>query len=221
MTFNIKQYQEIRGLLRKFYSQKENFQPQLIAVSKNQPISSVIEAIHHGILTFAENKVQEATIKFEELKKNHKGLDLHMTGPLQTNKVKKALKIFDCFHTLDREKLAKELFKHMAFLKITTQKKFFVQVNTGNEKQKSGISSEETTEFVNYCIKELRLNVIGLMCIPPINEDAKTHFVTISKLARENNLNFLSMGMSSDYQIALECGSTHIRIGTLLFGQRE
>ena len=221
MAFNFIKYKEIQEILCKFRSKHTNIQPKLIAVTKSQPISAVIKAIEHGVFVFAENKVQEAFFKFEELKKKHNNIDLHMTGAVQTNKVKKALQIFDCFHTLDREKLAREFIKHLAFPAKGNEKKFFIQVNTGEEKQKSGIIPKETNDFVQYCIKDLHLNIIGLMCIPPLNEDARTHFNMMFQLAQKSQLNFLSMGMSSDYKIALECGSTHVRIGTLLFGQRK
>ena len=137
--------------------------------------------------------------KFEDLKKEHSKLELHLTGPLQTNKVKKLLNIFDIFHTLDREKLAKEFFKVGGL----ENKKFFIQVNTGKEETKSGIYLEELSEFVNYCKIDLSLNIIGLMCIPPINDQPKKHFSILADEAKKNNLPQLSMGMSADYMDAI------------------
>ena len=151
---------------------------------------------------------------FKDLKTIHKDIYLHMIGPLQTNKVKKALEIFDFFHSLDRQSLALEFSKHPNRIK---HKSFFIQVNTGNEKQKSGILSDLASEFIQYCLNALKLNIIGLMCLPPISEDPKKHFTLLKDLAQKNNLNKLSMGMSADYEIALNCGSTHIRVGSILF----
>ena len=141
-----------------------------------------------------------------------------MIGALQTNKVKKALAIFDYFHSLDRYSLAKEFSK---FPKDTSSKSFFIQVNTGQEEQKSGIQSSLLSDFVKHCLYDLKLNVVGLMCLPPINEDPKEHFLMLSDLAFKNNLKQLSMGMSGDYKIAIECGATFIRIGSSLFGERK
>ena len=169
---------------------------------------------------FAENKLQEALLKFTDLKRNHKDLELHMTGFIQTNKVKKSLEIFDYFHTLDRDKLANEFYKQIFSSNKFNNKKFFIQVNTAEERQKTGIYQSSLKEFIQYCANDLSLNVIGLMCMPPINDDPKKHFNLISDLALQNQLKYLSMGMSADYKIALACGSTHIRLGTILFGKR-
>ena len=144
-------------------------------------------------------------------------MELHLTGPLQTNKVKDAVKLFDIFHTLDREKLAKEFSKVGGI----ENKKFFIQVNTGKEKTKSGIYLEELNQFVNYCKIDLSLNIIGLMCIPPINDDPKKHFSLLAENAKKNNLPHLSMGMSTDYIDAIELNATYVRIGTALFGERK
>ena len=220
MPFYKEKYSEIYRNIQTISSNNHKIIPKIIAVSKNQPISSVLEAIEFGVRFFAENKVQEALLKFNDLKKNYNDLEIHMTGSIQTNKVKKSLEIFDYFHTLDREKLANEFHKHISYSTKFNNKKFFIQVNTGEEHQKSGISQSSLKEFVQYCANDLGLNVIGLMCIPPINEDPKKHFNLISHLAIQNKLKYLSMGMSADYKIALECGATHIRLGTLLFGKR-
>ena len=190
---------------------------QIIAVSKNHPKEFVQDAIKNGVRIFGENRVQEAKIKFEDLKIKHPDLELHLTGSLQTNKVKEAIKIFDVFHTLDREKLAKEIVKQ----KGLKNKKFFIQVNTGKEKNKSGIHLEQLDEFINYCRNDLFFNIIGLMCIPPINDNPKSHFSVLEEQATKHNLSHLSMGMSADYIEAIKHNATYIRIGTSLFGKRQ
>ena len=190
---------------------------KIICVSKNHPKSSVESAIKCGVRIFGENRVQEAKSKFQDLKKKYPTLELHLTGPLQTNKVKDALNLFDVFHTLDREKLAKEFVK-VGGLK---QKKFFIQVNTGKEKTKSGVYLEQLSEFINYCKIDLSLNVIGLMCIPPINDNPKKHFSVLVNEAKKNKLSHLSIGMSADYADAIKINASYIRLGTVLFGKRE
>jgi len=190
---------------------------RIVAVSKNHPKIAVESAISCGINIFGENRVQEAKTKFEDLKKNHPKIELHLTGPLQTNKVKDAVELFDIFHTLDREKLAKEFFKNSGL----GNKKFFIQVNTGKEETKSGVYLEELKEFINYCKIDLSLNVVGLMCIPPINDQPKKHFSLLADEAKKNNLPHLSMGMSADYMDAIELNASYVRIGTALFGERK
>jgi len=209
--FNIQTYKEI--------SQKIEIlgkKTKIIAVSKNHPKSAVEMAISHGVKIFGENRVQEAKAKFDNLKQYHSSLELHLTGPLQTNKVKEAINLFDVFHTLDREKLAKEFVK----MSGAQNKKFFIQVNTGKEENKSGIYIEQLREFINYCRFDLSLNVIGLMCIPPINDQPKKHFSLLANAAKKNNLFQLSIGMSADYVEAIEFNASYIRIGTALFGER-
>ena len=210
--FNIDTYNEISKKIDDFGKKTK-----IIAVSKNHPKKAVETAISHGINIFGENRVQEAQAKFMDLKKNRTDLELHLTGPLQTNKVKDAVKLFDIFHTLDRERLAKEFFKVGGL----ENKKFFIQVNTGKEKTKSGIYLEELSQFVNYCKIDLSLNIIGLMCIPPINDQPKKHFSLLANEAKKNNLSHLSMGMSADYMDAIELSASYIRIGTALFGERK
>ena len=213
MLFNIEKYREIQGFIR-----KNNSNAKIIAISKNKEHTTVVEAINAGIRVFGENRVQEASKKFSNLKQTFHDLELHLTGPLQTNKVKDALRLFDTFHILDRKKLADEFVKHQELLE---NKKFFVQVNLGMEDTKSGISPEECNDFIIYCKSKLKLNIIGLMCIPPQNDEPSTYFKKLRLIAEENNLEELSMGMSGDFQKAIECGATYIRIGTLLFGERK
>jgi hypothetical protein len=214
MTFNILNYKEILD----YIGEKSLKSVKLVVVSKNHTISAVEEAILAGARIFGENRVQEAKDKFFNLKEKFKDIELHLTGPLQTNKVKNALSIFDVIQTLDREKLANELAKNSNLIK---NKSFFVQVNTGKENSKSGIFPEDADEFINYCLLDLDINIVGLMCIPPLEEDPHFHFSLLRDIASKNNLKSLSMGMSSDYQQGISCGATHIRVGTKLFGKRS
>ena len=210
--FNFKKYQKIMKNID-FLEKKS----QIIAISKNHPLEEVEKAISFGLEVFGENRVQEAKSKFEEIKKKNKKIKLHLTGPLQSNKVKQALSLFNVFHTLDREKLLKELIK---FPEIIKDKSFFIQVNTGKEITKSGVFPEDTKEFLNLCKTHGLNNIEGLMCIPPINQNPKTHFQTIIDLTKECGLGRPSIGMSSDYEQALEFEPKYIRLGTILFGKR-
>jgi pyridoxal phosphate enzyme (YggS family) len=212
--FNIGIYREIKDFIKK--NAKNSV--KIIAISKNHPRESVNEAISAGVRVFGENRVQEAQDKFLPLRLDYQDIELHLTGPLQTNKVKQALKMFDVFQTLDREKLAKEFFKYQNESK---NKKFFVQINTGKEKNKSGVFPEDSSDFIKYCTSDLKFYIDGLMCIPPINEDPNEHFGLLKIIAEKNNIKNLSMGMSSDYECGITCGATHIRIGTKLFGKRN
>jgi len=215
MTFNIEKYLEIKEFIKNFNT-KRNI--NIVVVSKTHQLTAVKEALRAGVRNFGEIRVNEAIEKFKILKKEHEDLKLHMIGGLQTNKTKKAMEIFDFFHSLDRESLALEFSKHKELL---INKSFFIQVNTGNEIQKSGINIDYASDFVNYCTLDLKLNIIGLMCLPPFEEDPKKHFMLLNDIANKNNLKHLSMGMSADYKIALNCGASFIRIGSTLFGERK
>ena len=217
MPFNFVKYNEIiKQIKENKKKNRENI--EIIAISKNHNSESVEEAISYGLKQFGENRVQEAISKFSKIKLENNEIILHLTGPLQTNKVKDAIKIFDVFHTLDREKLAKEFKKS---LPPTSSHKFFIQVNTGLENQKSGILPKDADDFIKFCTQELNLSIIGLMCIPPIQEEPIKHFQSLRQIAIKHKLKYLSMGMSADYEQAIKCGATHIRIGTLLFGKRS
>ena len=211
--FNIQKFNEIRQNL-----EKHNKTGKIVAISKNHPIESVFDAINHGVHIFGENRVQEAKSKFVKIKNYNPKIELHLTGPLQSNKVKDALLLFDVFHTIDREKIAKEFSKHQ---KLLINKKFFVQVNTGREKTKSGILPEETRDFLFFLKNEINLPIQGFMCIPPIDDDPKYHFNQLQNLAKENSIEKLSIGMSGDYSAALPFKPTYIRLGTILFGKRN
>jgi hypothetical protein len=185
----------------------------LIAVSKKQPDHKIDEALDAGLRVFGENRVQEAVTRWEARKSNYPDLELHLIGPLQTNKVKEAVQLFDVIHTLDREKLAHAIHKHAPDIPC------FIQVNVGTEAQKSGVSPKDTNDFYHFCT-DLGLHIIGLMCIPPIDEDPAPHFQWMQSKAKELGLKNLSMGMSSDFEKALQYGATHIRVGTDIFGVR-
>tara|TARA_B100000674_G_scaffold128608_1_gene99072 strand:- start:1672 stop:2307 length:636 start_codon:yes stop_codon:yes gene_type:complete len=210
--FNLEKFNEIRGFLK-----KSNNKAKIIAISKNHPIESVLEAINSGVHIFGENRVQEAQEKFQQIKQKNPKIELHLTGPLQSNKVKTAISLFDVFHTLDREKIAREFSKYLDFLE---NKKIFLQVNTGKEKSKSGIFPEDVKDFLFFLKDEMRLYIHGLMCIPPIDEEPSHHFSKLKILAIENKIDELSIGMSNDYEKALEFNPTYIRLGTVLFGKR-
>ena len=192
--------------------------PKIIAVSKTFKIENILPLIEHGHTSFGENKVQEAIDKWSEIKEKKPNIDLHMIGRLQTNKVKFAVKLFDYIHSVDSEKLATKISEEQS--KIQRNVKIFIQVNIGNENQKSGIDSDQTSNLVNYC-KKLNLNVVGLMCIPPINKDPVIFFKEISKMNKVHNFKELSMGMSSDYLEAAKYNATYLRIGSAIFGQRD
>ena len=187
----------------------------LIIVTKNRSFETILPLIHSGHLHFAENKVQEAQEKWSNFLHDNKNVKLHLIGKLQSNKAKDAFALFDYIHTLNSEKLAK-MFSN---LEKDSKKnlKYFIQVNIGHEIQKNGIDDSLLGEFINYCKNDLSLNVIGLMCIPPINMDPLPFFKKMQQLKIDNNLAELSMGMSSDYEVALNCGSTYLRIGSAIF----
>ena len=193
--------------------------PQIIAVSKTFPIESVLPLINHGHLHYGENKVQEAIDKWVELKSKYTDIKLHLIGKLQTNKVKLSLKVFDYIHSLDNEKLAKKIADEQN--KQNKKPKIFIQVNIGNEEQKSGIDKKSLKDFYEKCTKEFELNIIGLMCIPPQEGEIRSYFKNMAELNKSIGLKDLSMGMSSDYLDAIDYGATFIRIGSMIFGNRS
>ena len=196
-----------------------NYKTNLIVVSKNQSLENIVPLIEIGHCDFGENRIQEAANKWTDIISNNKDINLHFLGKLQSNKAKEAYKIFNYIHSLDNEKLAK-IFSDLEF-KHNKKLKYFIQVNIGNENQKNGIDKKLVTNFLNYCKIELKLNIIGLMCIPPMYENAKKFFLELKKMAVINNLSELSMGMSEDFKEAINCGATHIRIGSAIFGKRS
>ena len=191
----------------------------LIAVSKLQPHDRVEKVLSRGHTVFGENRVQEAYQKWPAWKEKFPKVSLHLLGPLQTNKVKEVLGLFDVVHSLDREKLARKFSDNIQSLGQAPE--FFVQVNTGEEKQKAGISPLLVDEFIDTCRQVYDLPVVGLMCIPPVNEEPALHFALLKKIADRNGLMRLSMGMSSDFVSAIKFGSTDVRVGSAIFGQRS
>ena len=191
--------------------------PKIIAVSKTFELDKILPLINYGHLDFGENKVQEAIKKWTDIKNKKPEIQLHMIGKLQSNKVKFAVKLFDFIHSVDNEKLAKKIAEEQ--LKLKKKIKIFIQVNVGNESQKSGINSNNISNFLNYC-ESLDLDVVGLMCIPPESSDSKVFFEQMNELAKKYNQKELSMGMSSDYLKAAQLNSTYLRIGSRIFGQR-
>ena len=191
----------------------------IIAVSKTFPIEQIKPLIDHGHVHFGENKVQEASSKWSNIKKEKDNLKLHMIGKLQTNKAKDAVKLFDYVHSLDSQKLADALAKHQMSLKKNL--KYFIQVNIGNEIQKSGIPVGDLDPFYNYCKNEINLNVQGLMVIPPNDNNPEKYFKSLNELNKSLALQDLSMGMSADYLEAIKHGATFIRIGSSIFGKRS
>ena len=191
---------------------------QIIAVSKTFPIENILPLIKHGHIHYGENKVQEALDKWSDIKNKNHNIKLHLIGKLQTNKVKLALGIFDYIHSLDSKKLASKIADQQ--IKQEKKPKIFIQVNIGNEEQKSGINKENLIDFYNYC-KNLNLNIIGTMCIPPNNINTAIYFSEMSKINQKLNFTELSMGMSSDYLEAIKNNATYIRVGSGIFGNRD
>ena len=212
----------LKEILKKIKEAELNFgrtvgSTKLIAVSKVQPIERVVKVLDQGHRSFGENRIQEAHSKWPDLKKNYDGVESHVIGPLQTNKTRVAMELADSIHTVDRSKLAKNIARIAQEMGKCPE--LFVQVNTGEEKQKSGLIPAETEAFVTECLK-MDLPVNGLMCIPPINEEASLHFALLKKLAENCGVEKLSMGMSEDFEKAISFGATHVRVGSAIFGDR-
>lgn len=213
--------EKVRGELNKVVHETGR-NPQsvsLVAVSKTHPVDVIRLVLEAGQRLFAENRVQEAEGKWPKLKIDYPGANLHLIGPLQSNKVRQALSLFNVIETLDRPKLAHALARIMD--ETGNRPDIMIQINTGEEKQKAGILPLQADNFISLCRDELALPVCGLMCIPPINEEASLHFALLSNIAQRNGLDKLSMGMSADYPLAVRFGATHIRVGTAIFGNRR
>ena len=191
----------------------------LVAVSKRQPDARIEAALAAGQRVYGENRVQEAQRRWAHRRNHHKDLRLHLIGPLQTNKAADAVALFDVIEVIDRPKLAKALADEM--IRQNRQLECYVQVNTGEEAQKSGIAPEDVDDFISYCRDEAGLNITGLMCIPPIDEEAAMHFALLQTIAKRNHLSILSMGMSDDFEEAIAFGATAVRIGSAIFGARD
>tara|TARA_E500000075_G_scaffold127591_1_gene133349 strand:- start:221 stop:883 length:663 start_codon:yes stop_codon:yes gene_type:complete len=212
-------YKEIISTIeQRLKDQNIDNSPKVIAVSKTFKLEKILPLIDYGHLDFGENKVQEAIEKWSEIKTKKKDIQLHLIGKLQSNKAKFAVKIFDYIHSLDSEKLAKKISEEQS--KQNKNIKLFIQVNIGNEDQKSGISINQLNDFYQFC-NQLNLNIIGLMCIPPFDQNPDSYFKEMQSLKEKLNLKELSMGMSSDYLQAVDYSSTYLRIGSSIFGKRD
>ena len=216
MSTIIDRFEKIKS---KITSLKSNRPVNIIAVSKTFSLDYIKPLINYGHLHFGENKVQEATAKWSEEKKVNKNLKLHMIGKLQSNKAKDAVKLFNYIHSVDNQKLADTLSKHQKNLNKSLD--YFIQVNMGNESQKSGITISELDPFYNYCVNDIDLNIIGLMVIPPVDQSAEKYFKSLYELNKSLALENLSMGMSADYIEAIKNGSNFVRIGSSIFGSRS
>jgi len=216
MNTIVERFEKIKS---KISSLKPNKPVNIIAVSKTFDLNYIMPLINHGHLHFGENKVQEATSKWTGLKKENQNLKLHMIGKLQSNKAKDAVELFDYIHSVDNQKLADALAKHQ--MNLNKNLKYFIQVNIGNEIQKSGIPVSELDPFYNYCVNDINLEVIGLMVIPPLNQNAEMYFKSLNELNKSLALENLSMGMSADYIDAIKHGSTFVRLGSSIFGSRS
>ena len=192
---------------------------RLIAVSKTHLADHIRPVLEAGQRIFGENRVQEAKVKWPPLKAQYTGVELHLIGPLQSNKAREAVELFDAIHSLDRPKLAEAL--RTAIDRVGRAPLLFVQVNTGEEPQKAGVAPQDAPAFIALCREEMNLPVQGLMGIPPVQEAPAPHFALLAKLARKEGLRYLSMGMSADFEIAIRFGATHVRVGSAIFGERE
>ena len=198
---------------------QEDTKTKIIAVSKTFLMNDIQPLVQHGHKDFGENKIQEAISKWSDIKEKNPQLKLHMLGKIQTNKVKFLLPLFDYIHSLDNLKLAQKISEEET--KKNKKLKIFIQVNIANESQKNGIDVNDLNEFYLKCKKDLNLNIVGLMCLPPQNKEPTEYFLLLKKLAKDLNIFNLSMGMSNDYPEAIKCGSTHLRIGSEIFGKRD
>ena len=219
MHNTVKNLLDIENNIKVYLSKSNTKKPvKVIAVSKTFNIEKILPLIEYGHVDYGENKVQEAIEKWREIKKKNLNIKLHMVGRLQTNKVKFAVQIFDYIHSVDSEKLAKKIADEQ--LKINKKIKIFLQVNIGDENQKSGVNKNDLQKLVSLC-NDLKLEVIGLMCIPPLNLDPNKYFIEMKELSETFGFTELSMGMSSDYMLAVKNSSTYVRIGSSIFGQRS
>ena len=208
---------KIKELIEK--KQLKTSEPKIIVVTKTFPLSKITPLLENGHIHFGENKVKEAEDKWKDIKSKYNNCKLHMIGKLQSNKAKKAVQLFDYIHSLDNAKLAEKISKYQK--EINKKTKLFIQINVGQEKQKSGIIIDDLKPFYDYCIKQLSLDIVGLMILPPNEEDPEKYFELLQKTSKIMNLNELSMGMSNDYLKAIIHGATYVRLGTAILGDRN
>ena len=220
MHTNLKKLEFTQNKINEIINKKQlKTKPKIIVVTKTFPIENITPLLESGHLHYGENKIQEAESKWNEIRKNYKNLCLHMVGKLQSNKAKKAVDLFDYIHSLDNEKLASKISQYQKELNKSV--KIFIQVNLADEKQKSGLSLNNLKSFYDFCLNDLSLNVIGLMCLPPFDANSDKYFKMLRRSSDDLNLKELSMGMSSDFDSAVINGSTFLRLGTLIMGKRN
>jgi len=220
MHSSVKKFKLVQNKIKEITNKKQlKTSPKIIAVSKTWSIGKINPLLEFGHKHFGENKLQEAENKWSNIKNQHNNIQLHMIGKLQSNKAKKAVKLFDFIHSLDNAKLAHKIFRYQK--ELNKKVSLFIQVNIGNENQKVGISLNNLDNFFKYCTKELALNVIGLMCLPPALPNSVKYFDKLRSVANHLTLKELSMGMSSDFEDAIVNGSTYLRLGSVIFGKRE
>ena len=220
MHTNLKKLEFIQNKINEIINKKQlKTNPQIIVVTKTFPIENIVPLLESGHVHYGENKIQEAEVKWGHIKKNYKNLCLNMVGKLQSNKAKKAVDLFDYIHSLDNEKLAVKISQYQKELNKNIG--LFIQLNLADEKQKSGLTLNNLKSFYNYCVYDLKLNIVGLMCLPPIESNSDKYFKLLNQSAKNLNLKELSMGMSSDFESAVINGSTFLRLGTLIMGKRS
>ena len=220
MHATLEKLSRVKNKVNEIISKKQlKTKPKIVVVTKTFPLNKILPLLENGHIHYGENKIQEAENKWIDTKNRYKNLQLHMIGKLQTNKAKKAVKLFDYIHSLDNDRLALKLSHHEK--ELDKKVKLFIQVNLAEEPQKSGIMFNDLNNFYNYCTKDLSLNVIGLMCMPPVDSNSQEYFKKLKKAAEQLNLEDLSMGMSSDYEQAILSGSTYLRLGTIILGERN
>ena len=220
MHATLEKLSRVKNKVNEIISKKQlKTKPKIVVVTKTFPLNKILPLLENGHIHYGENKIQEAENKWIDTKNRYKNLQLHMIGKLQTNKAKKAVKLFNYIHSLDDDRLALKLSHHEK--ELNKKVKLFIQVNLAEEPQKSGIMFNDLNNFYNYYTKDLSLNVIGLMCMPPVDSNSQEYFKKLKKAAQQLNLEDLSMGMSSDYEQAILSGSTYLRLGTIILGERN
>ena len=220
MHSTLKQLEFVQNKINEIINTKQlKTKPKIIVVTKAFPIKNIVPLLEYGHIHYGENKIQEAEEKWTDIRNNYKNFRLHMVGKLQTNKVKKAVKLFDYIHSLDNERLALKIFQYQK--ELNKEVKLFIQINLADEKEKSGLAINNLNSFYKYCVNKLSLNIVGLMCLPPIHDNTDKYFKLLKKNSEDFNLKELSMGMSSDFENAILNGSTFLRLGTVIMGRRN
>ena len=220
MHSTLKQLEFVQNKINEIINIKQlKTKPKIIVVTKTFPIKNIVPLLEYGHIHYGENKIQEAEEKWLDIKNNYKNFQLHMVGKLQTNKVKKAVKLFDYIHSLDNERLALKIFQYQK--ELNKEVKLFIQINLAAEREKSGLAINNLNSFYKYCVNKLSLNIVGLMCLPPIHDNTDKYFKLLKKNSEDFNLKELSMGMSSDFENAILNGATFLRLGTVIMGRRN